>query len=457
MTPPVPRTPPAPHVATSREGERAWLVAAAGIAGLAFLGRIHNAFAYHALRDFDAAGHALNTFALYRGELPDPRSWSGFHPPLAYALGAAVWHVLPESIPVHAALRLLSLAAGAGACVLVWRLLRRQVPESDAAIAAVVGFCAPVTAIATSMMGNEALCALLSTAALGALVLPAARPVRRALWAGLFAGAATLAKSTGLLVIAAGAGHLVLRAGLSPHSRRSRRAHPRPPSPRAALAALGAFALAAGLLSGPHFARLARHAGSPLAVVSGGALSPDARDAMREQPPGERRLSDYAVFPRAALLEPIFLADGMLRSVPGLLYASTWADGHAQFLPPAVHPAILPAEAAVSLAGLLPTGLALLGAVRVLRRPRAFSAWAGALLFGVALVLAFARYAWTFPHYSAVKASYFLPALLPACLLLAVGLDAIPGRARAGLRAALLALAAASTGLFWFGWWTWLR
>jgi hypothetical protein len=71
----------------------------------AVVARIHNAFAFPALADFDGPGHALNFFALYEGRLPDPASWSGFHPPLAYALGAALWHLLPDAIPVHAALR----------------------------------------------------------------------------------------------------------------------------------------------------------------------------------------------------------------------------------------------------------------------------------------------------------------------------------------------------------------
>jgi hypothetical protein len=65
-------------VAGSRE--RAWLVAAAVIALAALVARVHNAFAFPALHDFDGPGHALNVFAFYEGRRPDPLSWSGFHP-----------------------------------------------------------------------------------------------------------------------------------------------------------------------------------------------------------------------------------------------------------------------------------------------------------------------------------------------------------------------------------------
>ena len=61
--------------------------------------------------------------------------------------------------------------------------------------------------------------------------------------------------------------------------------------------------------------------------------------------------------------------------------------------------------------------------------------------------------AWTVPHYSAVKASYLLPAILPAALLLASGMEGLP-RGRLAARAALLVLAAGYTALTWYGWWS---
>jgi Dolichyl-phosphate-mannose-protein mannosyltransferase len=422
--------------------ERAFGLAAAALAAAGLVARVHNAFAYPALRDFDGAGHALNTFALLQGRLPDPRAWSGFHPPLAYALGAALWRVAPAALPVHVQLRLLSAACGALAVALTWRVLRRHFAAADAAAVAALAWCAPVMAIATSMMGNETLCALLATAALARLAAAPIPPraLRHALGTGALAGLSALAKSTGLLAIAAGALHyaVALRADAR----------------RAALAAAAAGGVGAALFA-PHVLRLAELTGSsPLAVVSGGATSPDARGAMERQPPGVRRAVDYVWLPAATLLHPIYLDPSLLRSVPGLLYASTWADGHAQFLPPAQSPAILPAESALALAGLLPTGLALAGLWHIARDRRRRQAWLGPLVLLAGLALGFARYTWVFPQYAAVKASYFLPALLPVALALAAGLEAARGRARALLRAALLAIAAGSTALTWYGWWT---
>lgn len=421
-----------------RDPTRRWLAVAALLALAGGIARVHDAFAYPALRDFDGAGHALDTYALYRGELPDPRSWSGFHPPLAYAAGAAAWHLLPAALPVHVQLRLLSALWGALAVLVAWRTLRRAVPEPDAALVAALAWCAPVTAVATSMMGNETLCALGVTCTLAWLVRGAApeRRLRHAAVAGLLAGGAVLAKATGLLAAAAAALHelVALRA-----------------RPARALAAASLCAGLALALATPHFARLAAAGGSPLAVVSGGGTSPDARAAMERQPPGVRELRDYVAFPPAALLAPLYLDADLARSVPGLLYASTWADAHAQFLVPGRGGPVLRAEAGLAVAGLVPTALAVLGLALALRRRD--PAWTGPLALLALLVAAFARYVWVFPQYAAVKASYFLPALLPVAYALALGLTHWRGGVRTALRIYLAGLAAVSTAVFWYGWW----
>jgi hypothetical protein len=69
------------------------------------------------------------------------------------------------------------------------------------------------------------------------------------------------------------------------------------------------------------------------------------------------------------------------------------------------------------------------------------------------LSLAFLRYTWLLPHISAVKASYLLPALLPASIALAVGTEAFYGTARAAIRLILLAGALATSVALWLGWW----
>jgi hypothetical protein len=417
-----------------------WEVAAAAVVAVAVVARIHNAFAYPPLLDFDGPAHALSVFSFHEARLPDPRTWAGFHPPLYYALGAALWRVAPEAMPVHTLLRLLSAAVGFGALAITWRTLRRFVPPADAAVTAALVAGAPVFALATSMLGNETTCTLFATAALARLcAVPAdpARAARHATGTALLAALAGLAKSTGLGVVAVTALAYASRLRRDP-------AH----AARVLAATIG---LPLVLLT-PHYGRLLMERGSLVAVISGGAPADAQGSEMSAQPPGERRLSDYFVVPPAALLAPAKEAPGMVRSVPGLLYASTWADGHGQFLPAQERP-VLAAAAASALLGLLPTALFARGLVRVVRQRRAFAAAGPAFGFGALLLAAFLVQTSVVPRYSAVKASYLLPALLPAAIALAVGLSASAGTVRAVLRAALLGIAAGMTALTWYGWW----
>jgi len=422
-------------------GIRGWELAAGVLVACALAARLHNAVAFPPLRDFDGAPHALSVFALYEGHLPDPRTWAGFHPPLYYALGAAAWRLAPEAIPVHVLLRLLSALAGFGALALAWRTLARFAPREDAAVVAAVAACAPVFALATSMIGNETLCALFATVALSRLCAPPSNPRalgRHALGVGLLSGLAALSKSTGLAVIAASVAALAWRA----------RAYGRP-ALRAALVAGGV----AAVVCAPFYVWLLVETGSPRALVGGGRPADAAGSEMSAQLPGERHIADYLALPPAMLAAPVKDAPGMLRSVPGLLYASTWADGHGQFLPARVR-TVLGAASASAVLGLLPTVLVTVGAIAIARRRRDY-AWAEApLLFGALLLAAFLVQTWVVPVYSAVKASYLLSALLPASICLAVGLERFGGRARTVLRAALLAIAAFDAGLTWYGWWS---
>ena len=424
---------------TASPSERGWLAAAGAVAALACVARFHDAFAFPPLRDFDGPAHALSVFSLYEGRLPDPHTWAGFHPPLYYALGAALWHVLPASVPVHAALRLLSAAAGLGAVAIAWRALARFASRADAAVVAALVASAPVVAIATSMLGNETLCAFFATAVLARLVaMPddARRLVRHALATGALAGLAALSKSTGLAVAGVATLAYLWRV----------RSLGRPALVAALAAASSALALAA-----PFFVWLAITTGSPLALISGGKPSDAEGSEMAAQPPGERHLSDYFVVPIAAIAAPFKDAAGMTRSVPGLLYASTWADGHGEFLP-ADRRSVVGAAALSALLGLAPTGLALAGLVRLVRRREA--AAAAPLGYAALLGAAFLAQTWLVPRYSAVKASYLLSALLPASIALASGVAATGPRARTVWRVALLAIAAYASFLTWWGWWT---
>jgi hypothetical protein len=419
-----------------------WIALAIAVAIAGVVARIHNIQFFDALMEPDGNGHALHVLAWYDGRLPDPRSWSGFHPPLYYMLGAALWHISPDAVPVHVTLRLLSAFFGAATVWLVWRTLRRSFPPADAALLATFAWCLPFVVMVTSAMGNETLGALLTTMLLVRMMrLPendAALP-RHALGTGALAGVGLLAKSSSLLALAAaGLGYLVrLRA-----------------DPVRALqvgAIVGVVALAIGA---PHYLRIASVAGgSPLSAFSAASVSPEVAAVMAAQPPGERTLADYVSFPSATLSEPAYDAPGMTSSVPGLLYVSIWADGHGGFLPIGESPDVLRAQVAMVLAGLLPTALLLLGAVRVARQLGSHAQWLCPLILLAAMSIAFLVYSWRYPTYAAVKARYMLPALLPLTYLAGQGLTAAALPLRHLLRGALLAIAVGSTALTYWGWW----
>src|SRR5262245_59569640 len=121
---------------SSSAAGRALLWTSAAVALVAVATRVHAVVAFPALRDYDASGHAVNVVDLLEGHLPNPRSWCGSHPPLYYGIGAVLWMLLPESIPVHTTMRLISVAAFVATIALVWRTLRRLGYDVDAAVAA---------------------------------------------------------------------------------------------------------------------------------------------------------------------------------------------------------------------------------------------------------------------------------------------------------------------------------
>jgi hypothetical protein len=423
-------------------GDRRWVFLCAIVAATALGVRAYNTFAFAPLSDFDGAGHVLHTWAWYEGHAPHPGSWSGYHPPLYFMLGALSWHVLPDAVPMHMALRGLSLLFGAAALALVFGALARALPVADAAVASLLVWCVPFVAISTSMTGNETLCALLVTLLLARSQrsigeLPGARLLRAAVATGALGGLALLVKPTACAALGA--------VGLD-WIRRLRH------TPRRMVLCVCLIGVTAGVVASPHYARLAAQSDTPFALVSAAETSPEMRETMADQPPGVRRISDYLHIPAATLLAPAYYEPGLERSVPGLLYASAWADGHDHFLDSS-RPDVRAAQVALCCAGLLPTALLALGGLRVLRRPREHARWFAALVCAPLLLLAFAAYAWRFPTYAAVKPSYLLAAVLPGAYLLGLGLTAARGAMRAALRAALVVLSLGATLVMRWGWW----
>jgi hypothetical protein len=181
-------------------------------------------------------------------------------------------------------------------------------------------------------------------------------------------------------------------------------------------------------------------------------MADSAGNEMAAQPPGERHLLDYVSMPISTLAAPFKNAPGMMQSVPGLFYASTWADGHDVFLP-VDRRSVVGAAAIAALLGVVPTVVFFVGLVQILRRPGLRAALAWPLLYAALLHTAFLVQTGVVPRYSAVKSSYLLSALLPTSFALAAGLTSVSHRARDVLRAALLTVAAYSTFITWYGWW----
>src|SRR4030095_12783420 len=226
---------------STSSAERSIIALSAAVAIFAVATRVHDVVAFPALHDFDAPGHAVNVLDLFEGHLPNLRSWSGGQPPLYYGIGAALWALLPEGVPVHVTLRLISVVSWLAAVGLVWRVLRRIGSEVDAAVVAALLLGAPGILIGSCMMTNDALCALFVTATLVRSRAGARPPPGHASVTGVFAGLAALAKLPGLAALGIAAAW---------YAWQWRRSLP------GAVRTLAAFAVVAGVIAGPHYARL---------------------------------------------------------------------------------------------------------------------------------------------------------------------------------------------------------
>ena len=395
------------------------LAASAVVALLGVVVRVHDAVAFPAIYDYDASGHAVNVLDLLERHLPNVRSWCGSHPPFYYAIGAVLWMIVPDAVPVHVTLRLLSAGAWVATVALAWRALRRLGFGADAAVASAMLLGVPGLLIPSFMMTNDALCALLVTATLVRLLdAPSDESAltRHAAVTAIFAGLAALTKATGVAAI----GIAVLF-----YAWRSRR------RPARALTTVAVVGAVSGLIAAPFYAWLfSSLSGSPYDVLAAraGSLEKEAISAVVQAAAPAKRL-----YP----------------SFAGLLYASIWGDPTAAFLPRAPR---LP-SALVSLGGMLPVAVAAAGALRGAIRRDVVGRAGIVVLFGALYLAALVPHAVHIPYIVLTKTNYLLPEALPAALLLAIGIGTLAGAGRDALRGALLVVATAGMALSWYGWW----
>lgn len=217
---------------------------AAPLAATAFwLGPVAQRFAQIPLDvGFDARHHLLYAQQLLETRaLPDAlEGWSTYHPPLFYALAAAVRGLGGEA----EALRWLGVLAGVGAIWVAWAVARRIAPEAPARAGLAACFAAvlPVQLVSAAYFSNEALHATLAGAALCSVVglLCAERTGTAALvGAGALLGAAILAKFTALVLVPIALFFVAWRAFASPEGTMGR-------ATRQALPLLLAVALVGG-------------------------------------------------------------------------------------------------------------------------------------------------------------------------------------------------------------------
>ncbi len=424
---------------------RAWAVLGALIA-VGAAERIWNVLHYPVLMGFDATGNwEYIELLMQRFALPAPDAgWSTAHPPLFYALGAALGSLQSEP-SVDSVGRLVAIGSAAIGLVavavtarLVYGLSGGSLRQS--ALAAALLVFLPVHITMSTMLSEELLTSSLVSFALIGLVWELQRPPaeRRSVLApallGAVAGLALLTKLSAAVLVAAGALALLAEA---PRRGRSR-----------ALGAATAFVAAAVLTGGWFYLRSLWLHG----YLYPHGLSPHSE--MFEMPPGTRGIGDYLTFPLATFSAARITDAPLLRSVWAGTYASIWFDPHRHFLPNQA-PGLELAARTILWTALLPTLAFGVGVFRGARRALRERSPSDRLLVGLVLgmlagyVLFTARNPW----FVTVKGSFLLGLATPFAVYASETLERWirAGRVRALLvSSTLLVLFAASAVTFLF-------
>ena len=403
---------------------------------------------------FDARGHLKYLELLAsRGEIPlATDGWSTFHPPLFYALCAAV---LPSGLPLgepgttaSLVLKSVVFACGSLGLVVTALLARRLLPGDPGAQALAVLFAAvlPVNLYTSAYFSNEPLHTLLVSLALLASVdvLLVPRPRAWRLWLlGTLFGLAALTKFTVLVVIPIALAFVAFKLW---------RVDREPPARLAAR--LLAAALPVAAIAGWFYLRNWMRFGDPL--VANWRL-PGAGQTWWQQP-GFHTLGYFTRFGEA-LVHPYMAG---FRSFWDSGYSTFWGDGY-------IAGRVFPADRhglwsydfmsigywlALPATMLLVAG-ALRGARLALRdtdpgRRAAFGLLAAAA-WGLGLAYLYLTLRLAF--FAQAKATYLLALLTPLALWFALGFRGLDASlaARPALRAALYGWLAAFAGVLYLG------
>ena len=419
-----------------------WAVAILAACGV----RAWNALAGPVLYGYDAWGHLSYVFFLdlYRSVPYADQGWSFFHPPLYYGIG---W-LLAQTGSSEVLVRGLALVGGAasvaiaGLAAWVTRMALPERPGLALAAFTAVAFL-PVQLYASTLPGNEWTAAALGSGTIALFVWNQTRDtptLRIDLATGVLAGLALLTKFSAaipLLALTAALAIQALRAGAGAAGRGqiARRA--------------GAILIPALLLSGPFYLRNITEFGTPFRMSR---EDPMVALVERDQPPAERRLSDFVRVSPRLFTDSDPAAPHLRHSVWGSVFANAWSDnfGASQILigtatrapgsastaapAPGPHP---PLTTLLLALGIGPTLLALSGALLSARqawRNRGAGTDLLLLLLAAGSVAAFSVFAWEVRAWSALKASYLAGASLPYGFFVARSLGSLGGSRRRLLR-----------------------
>ena len=412
--------------ALARPRER-WVTAATlALLAIGVAMRLNNAVRYPSLHGFDAYAHVTYVWHLLRsGDLPLPSDgWGRFHPPLYYALCAALWSAL-RSLEPSVVLKIIGVVfaiASLGSVLVSWAFARRCFPgrRGVAFLAPAVVLFLPVYIYVTPMFGNEVLTIVLCSLACWVLLrLMEDQRLRDAILLGTILGLALLTKFTAIVLVAASCATIGLATVV--HRRwRTGAVH---------LLVVMASVL---VIAGWFYARNARLYGNPFQMSREYFVT---RRIESSQAKGARGLYAYVSFDPRILDEPLYVSGSVVDSVWTGAFASTWFDAFGNWFLPYTS-ATKSVGRVLLVLGFVPTFCVVLGyATAVWRLVR--HGWSDVIAVTVVVMTAmlgmFVVYTYANRIMSAVKASYMLPAVVPFSVCFALGVETAITRVRGSL------------------------
>lgn len=411
---------PFPSVARS-SGYQRWIRVGVALGTLAVLIRLNNAIRYPSLNGYDSFGHLTYIFYLLKtGEIPHAhQGWSFFHPPLYYALAAALWTPLQQVDPKQV-LKVLNVVFSFAGLVPAWisyAVARRLFPHNGLArvMAPIFVLFLPVGLYSTPMLGNEGLNTILCALALYCLLRMLEQPHwRRALLLGTVLGLALLTKAT---AVALAATVVVVGSAWTVHTRRWR---------EGAVNLSVALATAA-LLCGWYYAGNLVRYGTPFAMSRSYRVVQHVENAFEKAARGP---GAYLCFDPRIVTEVLYRNQPLIDCVWSGVYGGAWFEvGGRSFMPDVQdHPWVRLVAQMVLVLGAVPTAVAALGLLAAVRRSSR-RRWNDALVVllttFVVVTAMFIVYTHHVPTFSAVKTSYLLPAIVPWSIWFALGIDVL--------------------------------